>query len=103
MPLTRWLTLIGIVMLLGWLQVIQRNNAYLQAYALGSLQQQLHREATEVAWMDVQVQRLASPTALARAQETRKLELAAWKTLPALAPLAQLASAPPQDQAGLGD
>ena len=82
MRLSRWMGLIGLVMLLGCLQVAQRNAVLLKGYAVGQGRHRVHTEETAVAWLRAQVEELASPTQLAREVEERRLKLVAWSTPP---------------------
>ncbi len=82
MTLTRWLTLIGIVVGLGCLQVAQRNAVVLKGYAVGERLHRIQQTETEVLLAKERVIGLASPAALAQAAEDRQMKFVAWATLP---------------------
>lgn len=81
MNLRRWMTLVGGVVVLGLLQVAQRNAIVLQGYGLGERLAREHRQQTDVGWLQTRVAGLSSPGALAGAQESRRLKLVARSTL----------------------
>ena len=81
MRLSRWLSLIALVMGVGCLQVAQRNAVFLGAYALGERASRLHGQTTDVAWLHARVIALASPMHLAQVAQERRLKLVAWSTL----------------------
>ena len=81
MRLSRWLLLIGIVVGLGCLQVVQRNALLLQGYAIGERAHRVHEEETAVAWLNAEVDGLASPGRLAQTSRDQRLALVAWAPL----------------------
>jgi hypothetical protein len=81
MNLTRWMSTIGAIVLLGLLQVAQRNAIVLQSYGVGRRLAQAHKQETELGWLQTRVAGLSSPGALAAAQETRRLKFVARSTL----------------------
>jgi len=81
MNLRRWMTLVGAVVVLGLLQVAQRNAIVLQGYGLGERVAHTHKQQTDVGWLQTRVAGLSSPGALAGAQESRRLKLVARSTL----------------------
>ena len=81
MLLSRWMTLIGIVVALGCLEVSQRNAIFLKGYALGDRLGQVHKQETDVSWLNAHVTGLTSPGRLARVAQERRLKLVAWSTL----------------------
>ena len=83
MTLTRWFTLIGLVIGLGCLQVAERNAVVLKGYAVGDRLHRLHQTETDTLLAKEQVAGLASPAALVRAAGQRQLKFVAWATLPA--------------------
>ena len=93
MRLSRWLTLIAILVGLGCLQVAQRNALYVKGYALGDRMERIHTQETDVSWLSAQVVALASPPHLSQIAQERQLKLVAWSTLPpaALPPAASQA------------
>ena len=86
MRLTHWLTLIGLVVGLGCLQVTQRNALVLTGYAVGERLTRVHRQEADVSWLNMQVVGLTSPAHLSRIAKERQLNLVARVTLPAEAP-----------------
>ena len=81
MRMRRWCGLIAGMVILGCLQVAQRNALYFQGYAVGEQLQQLHTQETSLAWMQTHVVGLVSPTRLARVAQERRLNLVAWSAL----------------------
>ena len=81
MRLTHWLMLIGLLVGLGCLQVAQRNALLLQGYAIGERMGRVHTTETDVAWLNMRVVGLASPTRLSQVAQERRLNLVAWSTL----------------------
>ena len=81
MLLSRWMTLIGIVVALGCLEVSQRNAIFLKGYALGDRLGQVHTQETDVSWLNAHVTGLASPGRLSQVAQERRLKLVAWSTL----------------------
>ena len=95
MRLSRWFTLIGGVVMLGLLQVAQRNAIVLQGYGVGERIVRAHRQETEVGWLQTHVAGLSSPQALAGVAESRRLKLVARSTLQAAVPRPAPALTPP--------
>lgn len=91
MLLSRWLSLIALLVGIGFLQVGQRNAIILKAYAVGAGMRQVHAKETDVSWLDVEVAHLASPGRLAQVAQERRLKLVARPTLSAI-PSIQLAA-----------
>ena len=83
MRLTRWMTLIGLIVGLGCLQVTQRNAIVLKGYAVGERMSRLHDQEADVSWLNMQVVGLTSPAHLSRIAKERRLNLVARVTLPA--------------------
>ena len=81
MALSRWMSLIGIVVALGCLKVTQQNAVYLKGYAVGERLANVHRQETDVAWLNARVTGLESPGHLAQAAQDRQLKLVAWSML----------------------
>ncbi len=84
MTLPRWLFLIGMLVVLGFARVAQQNATIAQAYVVSAHAQQLHREQTEVDWLQARVIGLSSPGRLAETAKARGMEFVAWSTLPSL-------------------
>ena len=81
MALSRWMSLIGIVVALGCLKVTQQNAVYVKGYAVGERLANIHQQETDVAWLNARVTGLESPGHLARTAQDRQLKLVAWSTL----------------------
>jgi hypothetical protein len=81
MRLSRWMGLIGIVILFGCLKVGERNALYFKGYAVGDRLQRIHAQETGVAWLNAEVTEMVSPVRLAQTAQDRKLKLIAWSTL----------------------
>ncbi len=81
MRLAHWVTLIGLLVGLGCLQVAQRNALFLQGYAIGERMGRVHTTENDVAWLNMRVVGLASPTHLSQVAQERRLNLVAWSTL----------------------
>ncbi len=81
LSLRQWLLMIAGVTVVGCLLVGQRNALVMQGYAVGAQVKQLHTHATDVAWLEADVTRLASPMHLARAVQQHHLTLVARSTL----------------------
>ena len=81
MSLSRWISLIGVVVALGCLKVTQQNAMYLKAYVVGDRLAKVHQQETEVTWLTAEVTGLESPGRLARTAQERQLKLVAWSTL----------------------
>ena len=81
MSLSRWMVLIGSVVMLGCFQVAQCNALFLKGYAMGERTEHLHAQQTSLAWLNAHVTGLASPVQLAQAAQERHLTLIAWSTL----------------------
>ncbi len=64
MSVYRWLVLIGIVVIVGCLQVAQRTAVFLKGYGLGERSNQIHAQETEVLWLKAQTISLVSPRRL---------------------------------------
>jgi hypothetical protein len=94
MSLSRWLTLIAVLVGLGVLQVAQRNALFLKGYALGDRSDRVHAQETEVSWLNTRVLGLASPTRLSHVAQERNLKLVAWSTL---SPAGSMAGTIPSD------
>ena len=90
MPLSRWMSLIAVLVGIGCLEVAQRNAIVLSGYAVGSQAERLHAQQTEVAWLSSKVTGLSSPSHLAQVARERQLKLVAWSTLSTPPPLATL-------------
>lgn len=80
-----WLALLGAFVGVGVLQVAQHTALYMKAYAVGERADRLHRQESDVAWLNTEVEGLASPLRLARVAQERQLKLVAWSTLSAAA------------------
>ena len=83
MRLSRWVTLIAILVGLGCLQVSQRNAIFLKGYALGERTDHMHTQETDLSWLHASVVGLKSPTHLARVAGDRGLKFEARKTVSA--------------------
>ncbi len=83
MRLSRWVTLIAILVGLGCLQVSQRNAIFLKGYALGERTGHLHTQETDLSWLHASVVGLESPTHLARVAGNRGMKFEARKTVSA--------------------
>ncbi len=83
MRLSRWVTLIAILVGLGCLQVSQRNAIFLKGYALGERIDHMHTQETDLSWLHASVVGLESPTHLARVAEDFGMEFEARKTVSA--------------------
>ena len=81
MRLSRWMMLIAFLVGFGCLQVAQRTAMVLKGYAVGERMRRVHAQENEVAWLNVRVTGLGSPSRLAQAQEDRQLRLVAWSRL----------------------
>ena len=108
MKLAHWFLLIGLLMVVGLLQVTQRNAVLLEGYAVGDRVRQLHAQETQLSWLRAQVVGLRSPTHLAEVAQERKLKLVAWSTfspaptlaaVPRVGSLVHLAANTPSDVA----
>ncbi len=82
MSLSRWLLLIAVVMGIGCLQVTQHNALFMTGYAVGERTRAVHKEEAQLAWLQADVNGLASPSPLARVAQERQLKLVAWSLLP---------------------
>ncbi len=89
MRLSHWIALIAVMVGIGFLRVSQRNALILKGYAVGERLQRVHAKETDVTWLTVQVDGLASPTHLAQVAEERRLKLVARSTLPAFSARAE--------------
>ncbi len=83
MRLSRWITLIAILVGLGCLQVSQRNAIFLKGYALGERTDRMHIQETDLSWLYASVVRLESPTHLARVAGDWSMTFEARKTVSA--------------------
>jgi len=81
MRLSRWMTLIGVMVSLGCLEVAQHNAIFQKGYAVGDRLKRVHVQETDLAWLNTQVTNLSSPTHLARVVQERQLKLVAWSML----------------------
>lgn len=81
MTISRWLSLIAVMVGFGGLRVAQHNALWLQGYAVGKQTQHLHAMESDVAWLKAQVTGLASPARLAEVAHERRLALVAWAPL----------------------
>ena len=90
MPLSRWMLLIAVLVGLGCLEVAQRNAVVLKGYAVGAQTERVHTQRTEVAWLNMKVTGLSSPTRLAQIAQDRRLKLVAWSMLSPVPPLASV-------------
>lgn len=106
MKLAHWFLLIGLLMVVGLLQVTQRNAVLLKGYALGDRVRQLHAQETQLSWLRAQVIGLSSPAHLAEVAQERRLKLVAWSTfspgptraaVPGAGSLVHLAATTPSD------
>ena len=91
MRLAQWFLLIGLLMIVGLLQVTQQTAILLEGYALGHRVRQLHAQETQLSWLHAQVIGLSSPAHLAEVAQERKLTLVAWSTF---SPVPTLATGP---------
>lgn len=73
--------LIAVMTGVGLLKVWQQTSVALSAYELGRRQAQVHALENETLWLDAQVGRLRSPSALAHAMDRQKLKLVAWSRM----------------------
>ncbi len=85
MRFSHGLTLVGVLVAVGCLQVAQRNTVLLKGYTLGQRMHDLHAQETAVSWLDAEVTTLASPVHLSAVARKRQLKFVAWSTIP-LAP-----------------
>ncbi len=91
MPWRRWLWLLAAMMGVGLLQIGQRGSLVTRGYRLGEKFTALHEQRTALAWQQVRVDELRSPTRLGQVAQARQMELTAWSTL-AEAPQVQVAA-----------
>ena len=82
MRLSRWMAVIGVMVMIGCLQVAQRNALLLKGYAVGERMHQVHTQESDVAWLSAEVTGLASPSHLASVAAERRLKLVAWLRFP---------------------
>ena len=82
MRLSRWMMLIGGLVVLGSLQVAQRNAVILKSYAIADRYQSVQTKQTELAWLGARVSGESSPTSLAKVAQERHYKFVAWATLP---------------------
>jgi hypothetical protein len=75
------MTLIGILVGLGCLQVSQRNALFLRGYTVGERMSRVHTQEADVSWLNAHVVGLASPAHLSRVAHERQLKLVGWLTL----------------------
>lgn len=90
MKMSSWFMLIGVLVGIGCLKVTEHNAIYFKGYALGEQVRSLHETDTQVGWLNVEVEGLASPGRLAQVAQERRLKLVAWSTFGA--PAGQLRS-----------
>lgn len=101
MSIKKWAIAIGCVVGLGCLQVAQRNALLLQGYALGHRVEQMHEDQVVLHWLQADVTRLGSPSALADAAQMRKWKFVAREVAPK-GPTLMTVAALEQAQAGDG-
>lgn len=82
MAVKKWAIAIGLMVGLGLLQVAQRNALLLEGYALGERVEQMHKDQVVLHWLQADVTRLGSPSALADAAQTRKWKFVAREVAP---------------------
>ena len=99
MRCSRWLSLIGVVVVLGCLQVAQRTAVVMKGYGLGQRLRDVHARETDVSMLSLQITELSSPGRLAKVAKDRQLKLVAWSTIASNKPktLAALDEAEPFD------
>ena len=81
MSISRWFTLIAIMVGLGCLQVAQRHAILLKGYAVGARMGNVHTQETDLSWVNAHVVGLSSPTHLAQVAQERRLTFVAWSRL----------------------
>lgn len=75
------MALIGLVVMLGCLQVAQRTAVVMKGYGLGERLRDVHARETDVSMLSLQITELSSPGRLAKVAKDRQLKLVAWSTL----------------------
>ena len=83
MSLSRWCLLLAVMMVVGFVQVAQRNALFLQAYQVGVRTQRLHEQRVELAWLKTRVVGLSAPHRLSQTVKDNKMKLVAYSTLQA--------------------
>lgn len=101
MSVKKWAIAIGLMAVLGCLQVAQRNALLLQGYALGHRVEQMHEDQVVLHWLQADVTRLGSPTALADAAQSHKWKFVAREVVPKTPTLMTVAALEPSE-AGSG-
>ena len=81
MSLSRWLRLLGLVVMVACVRVAQQQALYGKGYAVGERMARAHVQGTEVAWLAANVNGLAAPAHLAKASRDRHLKLVARREL----------------------
>lgn len=81
MTLSRWLRVLGAVVVIACARVAQHQALYDRGYAVGERVERLHVQGTEVAWLQADVNGLAAPAQLAKASRDRHLKLVARREL----------------------
>ena len=93
MSFTRWVALIGIMVVVGSAQVAQQTAIRLQAYELGHRQVALHELENDTLWLKSKVIGLQSPARLVKSMQGERSKLVAWSELESVLKPAQLARA----------
>lgn len=101
MAIKKWTIAIGLMALLGCLQVAQRNALLLHGYALGERVEQMHEDQVVLHWLQADVTRLGSPSALADAAQAHKWKFVAREIVPKAPTLITVAALEPAE-AGSG-
>ncbi len=83
MRLSRWLGSVGVLVVIGCLQVAQRTAIFLQGYRVGTQVSQLQTQGADVSWLSAQVAKLSSPAHLADVVQERRMTFVAWSTVDA--------------------
>ena len=81
MRASRLFSLIGLVVVLGCLQVAQRTAVVMKGYGVGKRLHDMHARETDVSMLSLQITELSSPGRLARVAKDRQLKLVAWSTI----------------------
>ena len=94
MRLSSWAVLIGLLVVLGCLEVTARNAVVLKGYAVGERADRLHDQETDLAWLRADVESLRAPARLASIAQERQLKLVARATLSSAGRSSSRAAAP---------
>ena len=81
MRLSRWLGLVGILVVIGCLQVAQRTAITLQGYRVGAQLSELQTQGADIAWRNAQVASLLAPAHLAEVVHEGGMKFVAWSTV----------------------